>query len=157
MSVYSDILVAIDLSENSIPPLKEALKFSRQNADVTCLHVVPESGEEAKSFRNFYNAIGAEESILENYAMPWLENWLSDVDIDIPESVELEARVGDPSTVLLEEAEQGNYDLLIVGTHGRRGMKRYWMGSVAEEIIRQSPCPVLAVRAQNPNPEIIED
>jgi nucleotide-binding universal stress UspA family protein len=47
--------------------------------------------------------------------------------------------------VLSELVEQWNIDLLVVGTHGRSGFERLLMGSVAEDIFRQAPCPVLTV------------
>lgn len=156
MARYSKILVAVDLSENSLPALKEALKFPDET-DITCLHVVPETGEEAKSFQNFYDEDEAGSSLLENYALPWLENWISDAEVSLPDSIELEARIGTPHEEILNYAQEGSYGLIVIGTHGRSGFKRYWVGSVAESVLRRSTCPVLTVRTQDPNPEIIED
>ena len=47
-------------------------------------------------------------------------------------------------------AKHWNADLIVVGTHGRRGLGRLLMGSGAEQIIRQAPAPVLVVRAADP-------
>src|SRR6185437_6148099 len=47
--------------------------------------------------------------------------------------------------VLLRRIEERNIDLLVIGTHGRRGFQRLLLGSIAEEIIRHAPCPVLTV------------
>jgi|SRR5581483_2240239 len=47
--------------------------------------------------------------------------------------------------VLLRRIEDRNIDLLVIGTHGRRGFQRLLLGSIAEEIIRNAPCPVLTV------------
>lgn len=49
---------------------------------------------------------------------------------------------------LLTYADENDIDLIIVGTHGRRGFQRMLMGSVAEEVVRRAPCPVLTVRNQ---------
>ncbi|HEU0079034.1 MAG TPA: universal stress protein, partial [Longimicrobiaceae bacterium] len=45
----------------------------------------------------------------------------------------------------VSEATEWNADLLVVGTHGRHGLPRVWLGSVAEACIRDAPCSVLAV------------
>jgi len=51
-----------------------------------------------------------------------------------------------PAEAILEAATRLVADLLIMGTHGRRGAERIWLGSVAERVLRESPSPVLAVR-----------
>lgn len=157
MPVFDRVLVAIDLTDNSLPPLRKALEFEEAGSELTCLHVVPEDGEEARSFRSFFDAEGAESSVLENYALPWLENWIQEVDVSLPDSVNRRARLGDPSEQILAEATGDEFDLIVIGTHGRQGMKRYWMGSVAETVIRRSECPVLTVRANVGDPRVIED
>lgn len=53
-----------------------------------------------------------------------------------------------PAPTIVAYAEAHGADLLVVGTHGRRRLERLFMGSVAEEVIREAPCPVLAVRRQ---------
>lgn len=54
---------------------------------------------------------------------------------------------GLPWTRLVEELESQVYDLCILGTHGRTGLSRFMLGSVAEKVVRHAPCSVLAVRA----------
>jgi nucleotide-binding universal stress UspA family protein len=44
-------------------------------------------------------------------------------------------------------AADGNFDLIVMGTHGRRGLSHALLGSVAEHVVRTAPCPVLSVRA----------
>ncbi|MBI4348631.1 MAG: universal stress protein [Elusimicrobia bacterium] len=55
---------------------------------------------------------------------------------------------GDPEIVLLRVAKAWKADLLVVGTHGRTGMPRLLLGSVTEALLRESPIPVLAIRAE---------
>ncbi|GAB4563198.1 MAG: universal stress protein [Rhizobacter sp.] len=50
---------------------------------------------------------------------------------------------------ILEQARQGNCQLIVMGTHGRRGMKRLALGSDAELVLRASPVPVLLVREKD--------
>ena len=54
---------------------------------------------------------------------------------------------GDPAKVITRIAADTSPDLLIMGTHGRRGISRLLSGSVAEAMLRWAPCPVLTVRA----------
>jgi nucleotide-binding universal stress UspA family protein len=54
--------------------------------------------------------------------------------------------LGAPSLRICEEAQRGGYDLIVMGTRGRTGMKRVLMGSVAEHVLACACCPVLIVR-----------
>lgn len=58
-------------------------------------------------------------------------------------------RHGDPAEEVLGAVDSGGYDLLISGTHGRKGVPRLFMGSVAEELVRGARCPVLTVRVSD--------
>ena len=53
---------------------------------------------------------------------------------------------GDPATIVLEVAQERQCDLIGMGTHGRTGLGRLLMGSVAEQVVRQASCPVLTVK-----------
>jgi len=59
---------------------------------------------------------------------------------------EVVLRTGDARAEILQVATQVHADLIVVGTHGRRGVSRALLGSVAEAIVRMAPCPVLTVR-----------
>lgn len=61
-------------------------------------------------------------------------------------AVEHRLEYGGPAAVILEVAQEIGADLIVMGTHGRTGLRRLLMGSVAERIVRTAPCPVLAVR-----------
>jgi nucleotide-binding universal stress UspA family protein len=66
---------------------------------------------------------------------------------DIPPAVESRAivRDGTPWQCIVDEAREGKHDLIVMGTHGRSGIRRVLMGSVAEHVLRQAPGPVLIV------------
>jgi nucleotide-binding universal stress UspA family protein len=57
---------------------------------------------------------------------------------------------GDPVREILGVAKEAGADLIVMGTHGRRGLGRFLLGSVAEEVLRRAPCPVLTVKKQRP-------
>jgi nucleotide-binding universal stress UspA family protein len=62
---------------------------------------------------------------------------------------------GDPVSVILEQAETLAADLIVLGTHGRRGFDRWVLGSVTERVLHHAPCPVLTAngRTERPDPE----
>jgi nucleotide-binding universal stress UspA family protein len=53
---------------------------------------------------------------------------------------------GEPAPVILAVAKQIGADLIVIGTHGRTGLRRLLMGSVAEQVVRKASCPVLTVK-----------
>ena len=55
--------------------------------------------------------------------------------------------VGNPAQEIVELAERGQFDLIVMGTHGRGGFMHALLGSVAEKVVRRAKCPVLTVRA----------
>jgi universal stress protein A len=55
-----------------------------------------------------------------------------------------------PGEIIVETAQREPCDLIVLGTHGRTGLRRVLMGSVAEAVMRQAPCPVLTVRMPVP-------
>ena len=58
--------------------------------------------------------------------------------------------VGDPAAEILRVAQAVKADLIVLGTHGRTGLGRLLMGSVAEQVVRRAPCPVVTVKAPLP-------
>lgn len=53
---------------------------------------------------------------------------------------------GDPTEVIIDLADREQYDLIVMGTHGRRGLSHVLLGSVAEKVVRRAACPVLTRR-----------
>jgi nucleotide-binding universal stress UspA family protein len=66
-----------------------------------------------------------------------------------------ELSVGRPWRAILEYAEQANVDLIVMGTHGRQGMRHALLGSVAEKVVRTSPVPVLTVHESPPQARVV--
>jgi nucleotide-binding universal stress UspA family protein len=55
---------------------------------------------------------------------------------------------GPPATGIVKAATHGSADMVVIGSHGRSGLERIVLGSVADAVIRNAPCPVLVVRAK---------
>lgn len=66
-------------------------------------------------------------------------------------------RQGDVVEAILDTAREVDADLVIMGTHGRKGLQRFFLGSVAEQVIRRSPVPVTTVRAHDPGGHVGAD
>jgi nucleotide-binding universal stress UspA family protein len=64
------------------------------------------------------------------------------------ECVESSVRTGDPRVEILAEARDWEAELIVMGSHGRTGLRRWFLGSVAEYVMRHAPCPVEIVRQQ---------
>jgi nucleotide-binding universal stress UspA family protein len=66
--------------------------------------------------------------------------------------VQVEHRLaeGEPAETILRVARETGCDLILMGTHGRTGLGRLLMGSVAEQVVRKAPCPVLTVKTPLP-------
>lgn len=64
----------------------------------------------------------------------------------LPVSVQEFIEAGDPATKIRGKAEDWAADIIVTGSHGRRGLSRIMLGSVAEAVVRRAPCPVLVVR-----------
>ena len=137
---YRDVLVATDFSAGSRQALRAALQLV-PNADLTLFHAydVPFQGKNVPDdavTRSFYHA--AEQSSREVIAET---PELADVT---PPKVVLEC--GQPETVLSEYSFNHRSDLVVTGTHGRTGLLRTAIGSVAERLLEALPSDVLIVR-----------
>ncbi|MBM4361058.1 MAG: universal stress protein [Deltaproteobacteria bacterium] len=146
-------LVATDFSPCSEAALREALTLAaRTGARVDVLHVWS-----APYFGPGYGYDGA--PVLEPAAHASLfdkirENAVAEMQaflarVPAPPGVALTSRIesGDPARKLLESVEAERPDLVVIGTHGRTGARRWLIGSVAERVVRHSPAPVLTVPA----------
>ncbi len=78
----------------------------------------------------------------------------------LPESqfgkLHIEVRFGDPGTVVADRAKELNAELVVIGSHGRSGLARLMLGSVAERVTRFAPCPVLVIKL-DPQPVLDEN
>jgi nucleotide-binding universal stress UspA family protein len=82
-----------------------------------------------------------------------LRNQLNEIiptDVDVP--YEHHLLVGYPSTEITKYASRHEIDVIVMGTHGRSFLAHLLMGSVAEEVVRDSPCPVLTLKVPERKP-----
>jgi nucleotide-binding universal stress UspA family protein len=72
-------------------------------------------------------------------------------------AVEKRLLEGDPGPTIVQAARDEGANLIVMGTHGRSGILRVLLGSVAEEVLRTAPCPVMTVKATVPLPVEVEE
>lgn len=151
MKIYDPkkILVPVDFSELSAGVIQAGVDIARdRGASVTVLHVARESDYIANYGDEFHGA-GISVGKLRDDAWIALEARLKNLIRAHTRGANVEASLiwGSPVRDILDTAERGGYELIVMATQGRRMLSRFFLGSVTEEVIRRAPCPVLAVRA----------
>jgi nucleotide-binding universal stress UspA family protein len=149
--VYTKILVPVDGSPTAALGLAEALRLARdQKAKLRLVHVVDELFVMTSLEAGAYTA-SAIEAMRENGRV-LLEQAAAEVAKQgyAAESALRETFSGRAADEIVAEARECRADLIVLGTHGRRGVSRLVMGSDAEQVVRDAPVPVLLVRAQEP-------
>ena len=135
------ILVPIDFSETSEAALRHGVALARAfKARLYLLHVPEHPGEAAET----EYPIGLLET-MQNAAHDRLGSLLTEAETRELRP-ECAMRLGKPSNEIVGYAEKHEIDLIVMGTHGREGVARVLMGSVAEKVVRRAACPVLTVR-----------
>lgn len=147
--MYKRILVPVDGSETSNKALQAALQMAKESGGcVRIVHLIDASAYMSGSggYLSFPSDLpramrGAGNKVLEDAA-----------DLAKAAGVEAETHMFDSfdgrlADVVSDAALQWKADLIVVGTHGRRGVGRVLLGSGAEQILRLSPVPVLVIRS----------
>jgi nucleotide-binding universal stress UspA family protein len=142
------IIAATDFSECASTALSYATQVAlRFSAELTVLHATPiQSAVAALPFsrvplaRAIANQYDAAVAALADYCDQRIPDLVNSWQLVVP---------GDPGQAILEKSRSFDADLVVMGTHGRSGLPRFLMGSVAEHVIRESDSPVLSVRSES--------
>jgi nucleotide-binding universal stress UspA family protein len=145
---WKKICCATDFSEPSrLAMLKAAELARRLDADLELVHVhapPPAAGTDML----VTPADMAETALVE--LEKTMEMWRNEAERLVGRTVRSTVLPGDPTGEIVRLAREHAFDLTVVGTHGRRGLKRLVLGSVAERVVREAPCAVLVVRRREP-------
>jgi nucleotide-binding universal stress UspA family protein len=142
---WKKILCPIDFSDASRAALETAADLARRfGATLTLLHAYPVPGYTFPDGSFVASSKMLDE--LADQARRHLEEWKAIADTLGLAGVEAVTAVGEPAHEIVTWAREKGADLVVVGTHGRTGLTHALMGSVAERVVRRSPCPVLTVR-----------
>ena len=144
MITQKNILVPSDFSECSSQAPRYGLELARKfDATLHLVHVVQDPATQPWA--------------AEGFAIPLLEvteEWLKEAETrltaSVPEAerprVRVSSLLGAVYAEVLRYAQNEEIDLIVMGTHGRGGVSHLLLGSIAEKMVRRSPCPVLTVR-----------
>ena len=146
---YKRILVPVDGSSTSNAGLREAIRLAKgQGASLQLVHVADQhyismmAVEGATAVDDLMvSVVKAGRRVLHN-----AEQLVRKAGLEST-SVLLETLTGPAADPVVRQAKKWSADLIVIGTHGRRGVRRLLMGSDAEQILRTSPVPVLLVRS----------
>ncbi|HXJ49844.1 MAG TPA: universal stress protein [Burkholderiales bacterium] len=150
MSAYRRILVAVDGSPTSMKGLREAIRLAKDDrAQLFIVHVV----NELYAFANLEGLTAGVDIVpaLREGGRRVLAKAKAVADKERIRAKTLmrETPGGAAADLIVREARKQRADLIVLGTHGRRGLRRAVLGSDAEQVVRRSPVPVLLVRAPN--------
>jgi nucleotide-binding universal stress UspA family protein len=154
VKAFERILVPVDFNTTARPAIDYAAMMAlRFNATVEIVHVWQPPALIPANFLLVTSDPGTVpqslEDIARNHAVERTQE-LADLIKSRGVTAKVHIGIGNPAHEILGLAESGHFDLIIMGSHGRTGVARALIGSVAEKVVRHAPCPVLVVRASAP-------
>ena len=144
MICFKKILCPIDYSDSSFNALKHAIEITIKDSAILYLMYVADE--------NVFDSGGLKFDAEFNHTAETVTGMEQKLRSSIPEeircsiNVEILIREGVPFEEILKAARDNVTDLIVIGTHGRTGITYMVIGSVAEKVIRNAPCPVLCIR-----------
>ncbi|MDX1413026.1 MAG: universal stress protein [Candidatus Promineifilaceae bacterium] len=141
--MFENILVPLDgssLAERALPPA--ATIATATQGSLTLLRVVPQFALLAAdpTLYEEMNRMGEDESL------SYLRSVIEEMDLTVP--IRFIGETGNPADVIIRVAEAENIDLILMSSHGRSGVNRWVYGSVAERVLRRSPCTTAILNAR---------
>lgn len=146
MKGISHILHPTDLSTTSQEALDRAIELARENGGtLTLLHAYGDLVPDPEIGTMFDPRPELEEKV------QLMAGKISGIE------VKTVIHSGPPAETILWYAQTHKIDLIVMGTHGRTGLKHFFLGSVAEKVVRSAPCAVLTFRPQSDHEPIFEE
>lgn len=149
MTPIKKILCPVDCSEGSKAALDYALSMSeRFGAEVHILHVWHVTYHVRPDLSVWMEAHGQRpiSAVVAAEARAETDRFLSTLDAKARDALKVHIVEGEPARTITDIANRDQFDLVVMGTHGRTGVVHLALGSVAERVVRHSHCPVLTVR-----------
>jgi nucleotide-binding universal stress UspA family protein len=149
MSAYRRILAAVDGSDASNRGLREALRLAKEErAQLFIMHIVDEYPAYAMPDAGAYGTVDIVSLLRKGGARTLAKAKAAAEKQGLrPKAILRETIGGSAAAAIVREAKRQRADLIVLGTHGRRGVRRLVLGSDAEHVVREAPVPVLLVRA----------
>ncbi len=149
--MYQNILVAVDGSPTSDLALHEALRIAKDGSHVRAITIIvdPLAGYGTPEFSYDHDAVHAACIQQGKEVLLKAENDAKHLGNIKPETQLIDlapSAMPDVAPAILQASKDYHADLIVIGRHGKSGVKRFLLGSVADHVIRQSLTPVLIVR-----------
>jgi universal stress protein A len=140
---WKKICCPVDFADPSRVAMEQAAEVAKRfEGELTLVHVVvpppPAASDVLVSSRGLAGAGAMNDEAT-------LARWREDAERRSGRPARSHLLSGDPAAQIVRYAREEHCDLLVVGTHGRTGIRRLVLGSVAERVVRESECPVLVV------------
>lgn len=146
--MYQRILVPIDGSATAHLALQEAIKLAAGKAQMRLIYVIEETYPLDAEGYAFIDYSALQEAVRKTGERALVQAAEIVRESGVTEEAALLDAAGERvATVIDREALNWKADLIVIGTHGRSGLSRLLLGSVAEEVVRGAPVPVLLVHA----------
>lgn len=143
MVEFTRVLCPIDFSESSLRALDHAAALSNwYAAQLTVLHVAP-TFDPVQVRGDLGQPVQIVNPVSRDEVLDELRRAVE--RITVSPTPTLLAAAGEPTTTITDQALSIRADLIVMGTHGRRGFRRLLLGSVTENVLHEAPCPVLTV------------
>lgn len=144
------IIAAVDFSDLGDRAVIEALRLSREHAHSE-LHVIAVGTEEGDSIRlpgTTLRVLPQKEANDETreHVADLVQRFVATEGAPSIEKIAVYVTTGHPAERIVALATAVDADVIVLGTHGRTGLKRIVLGSVAEEVVRRAPCTVMVIR-----------
>jgi len=144
------ILVPTDFSEDSDLAFRMALSIAvKYQARIFLLHVISNTVQQSLADYSLDQGIVARvlsESIV--FSNEKLQEIIDKNQQSGDIKVIPDVRKGQPYEEILKEASERKIDLIVIASHGKTGLQKYFIGSVTEKVMKEAKCPVLLIRSQ---------
>jgi nucleotide-binding universal stress UspA family protein len=133
------VLVPIDFSEESFAALTPAREFVQDASHIYVLHVLSQLHPAEPGM--MWNTLGERDR--KQHIEEALQQRFQGSEY---EKLHIGVTLGDPSSEIIDYAKAIDADLIVIPSHGRTGLSRFFLGSVAERVIRYAHCPVVVLK-----------
>ncbi|MEM9512209.1 MAG: universal stress protein [Cyanobacteria bacterium P01_E01_bin.48] len=133
------VLIPVDFSDLSYEAIAPALEYVGDASCLRLIHVLAPLHPAAPAA--MWNTLSDDDR--KQKVRQFLHEKLAEMG---QSDIQLEVLVGDPSTKIVDYAKETGTDLIVMPSHGRKGVSRFLLGSVSERVVRLAHCPVLILK-----------
>ncbi len=133
------VVVPVDFGELSLNAIPTALEYVKSPSQIHAIHVLELLPASEPAI--IWNTLDDDKRKVNVHQ--FLEKALNKPEY---EGINIHVEIGHPAEKIVDFSQEKNADLIIIPTHGRQGIRRFMLGSVAERVIRIAHCPVLVLR-----------